>query len=248
MPSHGMTRVVQLGCAGRAMNEHTWHHAHCTTCGAHIVAALGGLNATDCPQREEERVEFTGCWHAARSAAVWKSEGNLGQAQMAVTSIPGAQAQVDAPELRPPPEHADKPLHWVQHRDGAPEIGEWCRMGRRGLGWRFVGFAGHWLPGEDAISDHRYLGPAEWDPAASRHAASDRAAAAIEIAELTRMLREADRRVTTLEADVAKLTIDLREARRINATPPSNPVQAATAPEGRVATSISANALRWGLR
>lgn len=63
-------------------------------------------------------------------------------------------------ELRPPPEHEGKPLHWVTRGDGADvetDIAEWS-------GERWARIGQDWLasPDDMAAAGWCYLGPAEW--------------------------------------------------------------------------------------
>jgi hypothetical protein len=76
------------------------------------------------------------------------------------TAPPAAMAAV-AGELRPPPEHADKLLHWVQDEGDAPEVAMWSQ--ESGL-WSFLGESEEYAPGSDGAAWYRYLGPAEWRP------------------------------------------------------------------------------------
>lgn len=72
-------------------------------------------------------------------------------------------------ELRPPVEQADKPLHWVQDGDDAPEIAfwetadapTWTPEGARCM-WRLHDETQQYAPDAPQLSGYRYLGPAEW--------------------------------------------------------------------------------------
>jgi len=60
-------------------------------------------------------------------------------------------------DLRPPPEHAGKPLHWLQHDGARPDVAESV-----GGGWAFTN--GMWLSPRDAAQDpwHSSLRPSRW--------------------------------------------------------------------------------------
>jgi hypothetical protein len=60
-------------------------------------------------------------------------------------------------ELRPPPEHADKPLHWLHSPSDRTRVFGW-----RDGAWDEIGRREPWAPGRLAEIGYRYLGPAEW--------------------------------------------------------------------------------------
>lgn len=65
---------------------------------------------------------------------------------------------VSAPdELRPPPEHADKPLHWVQQNKNEPTVLHWQPSSDL-----WTTFDGHRIGPAVSRIGYRYLGPAEY--------------------------------------------------------------------------------------
>ena len=91
-----------------------------------------------------------------------------------VCGLPAIPARAASPaELRPTPEHAGKPLHWVQKDPGEPECWTWLAE-RSAWMWcdpdledRINGYSGcgDTTGTRDAYLDgYRYLGPAEWRP------------------------------------------------------------------------------------
>jgi len=75
-----------------------------------------------------------------------------------------AQSRAATPtELRPPPEHEGKPLHWIQVGDGQGAVLEVWRWGACAFGWR-NGDGEEWSPVDAAKYADHYLGPAEYHP------------------------------------------------------------------------------------
>lgn len=62
-------------------------------------------------------------------------------------------------ELQPPPAHAGKSMHWVQHPIHAPEVARWLRASRM---WVLHHDATRYSPDAMRLRGYRYLGPAEW--------------------------------------------------------------------------------------
>lgn len=107
-------------------------------------------------------------------------------------------------ELRPPPEHADKPLHWIGCAVGAPLIARWRNYGGSAYPacWEILNRSGHprVSPAQLAAEGHHYLGPAVWDEWAQR--ISGRMARG---AGAYHALSEAHARVAELETECRRL-------------------------------------------
>ena len=118
------------------------------------------------------------------------------------------EAQVGG--LRPPPEHEDKTLHWVQRGDGLRIVWLWGRVAQR---WWCHAESSPFVPSDHDLASYRYLGPAEWqgdltDPASD-----------------SRIIRDQAERIRALEAENARLRASLPESPR-DPTPPPNPTEA----------------------
>lgn len=161
----------------------------------------------------------------------------------------------DAPaELRPAPEHEGKPLHWLSE-DGVSTVALWDRNCET---WSVIGSDDEYSPGE-MCGCYRYLGPAEWraDDQAERVAALE-----AENADLARKLADAEselawqivgansvaefvlkndnKRIVELEAEVAALTEMLRTLFKSAAATPV--VSPETPPD-----QFPPNALKWSV-
>lgn len=98
--------------------------------------------------------------------AEWQAAGNRISDEDVVEQLPSRVHEQDQPgwmidppaELRPPSEHARKPLHWLQPPEGRPEPWAWNTDDRLGQWWSSIAYENVYrdLPG------YRYLGPAEW--------------------------------------------------------------------------------------
>lgn len=129
-------------------------------------------------------------------------------------------------ELRPPPEYADKPDHWIVRDGEEPSLWTWSPH----IGWALL-VKHQSRPGSFMARDgYRYLGPAEWRESEwqreqiLRQASNEIIqAAAVRIAELeaenaklrdpargARDLQAAEARVTWLEAENARLRSNVR--------------------------------------
>jgi hypothetical protein len=69
-------------------------------------------------------------------------------------------------ELRPPPEHADKPLHWIEFTRRFDGDGNVCREPMRwsGVAWWGIASVKALSPADMIAHGYRYLGPAEYAP------------------------------------------------------------------------------------
>jgi hypothetical protein len=105
-------------------------------------------------------------------------------------TLVAAQAAQAETELRPPPEYADKPLHWVRR-----EIAEVWRVDGDG-DWHPP--CGGTLPPAAAYNlGYRYLGPAEWD--------LDRKPGHSILSRVREAVRQREARIADLEVQNARL-------------------------------------------
>ena len=97
-------------------------------------------------------------------------------------SLQVTEVELPAPtELRPPPEHAEKPLHWVEHpaflsrgMSRPREVAAW-----HGDHWGLIGDDGRHSPKDMVAAGWRYLGPAEWRGEPLTHADWDKLETAV---------------------------------------------------------------------
>jgi hypothetical protein len=131
--------------------------------------------------------------------------------------------------LRPPPEHADKLLHWLGAPDGQNEPWAWNTHDGKEW-WASIG-NGHETAKTMAGYRYRYLGPAEWDHGDGARGVitpgSDGAAELIVGAYMRQgsllrgVIARKDARIAALEADNADLATLLAAARdRVSADAP----------------------------
>ena len=101
---------------------------------------------------------------------------------------------VSAAEVRPPPEYAKKPLHWVRQNDRAPTVLHWQPSS---MWW--TTFGGQSLGAKELHRiGYRYLGPAEWrEPA--------RVGVDALVREYTRLETDSNARIAALESELARL-------------------------------------------
>lgn len=116
-------------------------------------------------------------------------------------------------ELRPPPEHADKRWHWLEH-NGQPTV----------AGWAVKWDGGWWTVSDDygapdymAQAGYRYLGPAEPPDKSLNPYDPDSQLVLVVRAEDNRK----NQRIAELEAENAQLRT-LLDAERMSSHPPSN--------------------------
>jgi hypothetical protein len=98
-------------------------------------------------------------------------------------------------ELRPPPEHADKRLHWVSDPFGQRCVWEWV-VGK----WFIPGVADLLEPSCEDLPTYRYLGPAEWRDEAAQ-AAVDAMMSSRHVEDLA-ALEDAAVRIASLESQL----------------------------------------------
>lgn len=123
------------------------------------------INATAPDQQEIEKAMDDARMFGAGVLAVTAEDG--ARAIMAPVVWKNIPIDERPAELRPPPEHEDKPLHWVINHNGAETVAHWFNN------------EGDWLPPGCVIPvtgsvlakrGYRYLGPAEWSgPAITTH-------------------------------------------------------------------------------
>ncbi len=139
------------------------------------------------------------------------ANGNWKWKHMGPAASEAGQSEDTPPaELRPPPEHEGKLLHWIAVHDH-PGAKEWpSSYNQTRDEWALIGMGERYSPRDLALRGYRYLGPAEWRP---NDQLTGNLYAARRKIELQRDAALA--RIATLEAENASLLAALEHKREL---------------------------------